>query len=156
MELLHADGLLTYDEYRRFIRHFPSGLYTRGWVAEVDRSRTPLQDLLASYVRRLAWECAEDPVGNELHIDSLGGFQGARFLLKACEHAARLGIDQPAKGFEHDPIRRFVFKMASLHQLDPDGAATCRIPRTRAPASSTATRSSPPSIMPERPRRSSC
>ncbi len=118
---LHEDGLLTYEAFRTFIDHFPLALRTRGGVAAGTHAGSPLDAAIAEHVRRFAWEVAENPDAHApLHRASLFGFSGARFLLKACEHAARLGMTRPVRSSERDMLKLFVLHMAGIQAFDPE------------------------------------
>lgn len=115
---------LDYDTFVAFVHRCPSAL--REVVRSEDvRGDTPsaTETTIHAHVQRLMWQCAEDPEGHRLYLDTLPKPREAKYLIKACEHAARLGMTKPTRALECDPIRRFVIVLSRLEECSADDDA---------------------------------
>ncbi len=124
LDTLHVERGLDYDTFVAFVHRFPAALRGLARLADPGREALSATDsTIGAHLQRLMWQCAEDPEGHLLYLDKLPEPREAKYLVKACEHASRLGMTKPIRGFEHDPIRSFVLALSRLEECSPDDDA---------------------------------
>ncbi len=119
-QMLHRQGLLDYDAFCRSVRQLPYA--APGYLLEQSHDEaTGFDAVFRDWTRRLVWEtCATLDQPSLGFLEAFWNWKlfGARWLLRACQHATATGLRPTAEHYTGP--ERAIRWFAEIHSLEPE------------------------------------